>query len=34
METAVREQLGLKLKTQKVPVELFVIDSAQKPSAN
>lgn len=34
METAVREQLGLILKPQKVPVELFVIDSAQKPSAN
>lgn len=34
METAVREQLGLKLKPRKVPVELFVIDSAQKPSPN
>jgi len=34
LETAVREQLGLKLVPKKVPVELFVIDSAQKPSAN
>jgi uncharacterized protein (TIGR03435 family) len=34
LETAVREQLGLKLAPQKVPVELFVVDSAQKPSAN
>ena len=34
LQTAVREQLGLKLEPQKVPVDLFVIDSAQKPSAN
>ena len=31
--TALQEQLGLKLESQKVPVSLFVIDSAQKPSA-
>lgn len=34
LATALREQLGLKLEPEKVPVELFVIDSAQKPSAN
>jgi uncharacterized protein (TIGR03435 family) len=33
LATAVQEQLGLKLEPQKVPVSLFVIDSAQKPSA-
>jgi uncharacterized protein (TIGR03435 family) len=34
LQTAVEEQLGLKLEPQKVPVSLFVIESAQKPSAN
>lgn len=34
LNTALQEQLGLKLEPQKVPVSLFVIDSAQKPSAN
>ncbi len=34
LQTAVQEQLGLKLEPQKVTVDLFVIDSAQKPSAN
>ena len=34
LATAVQEQLGLKLEPQKVPISLFVIDSAQKPSAN
>jgi uncharacterized protein (TIGR03435 family) len=34
LATAVQEQLGLKLEAQKVPISLFVIDSAQKPSAN
>ena len=33
LQTAVQEQLGLKLEPQRVPVSLFVIDSAQKPSA-
>ena len=33
LTTAVQEQLGLKLEPQKVPVSMFVIDSAQKPSA-
>jgi len=31
MTTAVQEQLGLKLEAQKVPVKLFVVDSAEKP---
>ena len=32
--TAVQEQLGLKLESQKGPVEIIVIDKAEKPSAN
>lgn len=32
--TALQEQLGLRLESQKVPVSFFVIDSAQKPTAN
>jgi uncharacterized protein (TIGR03435 family) len=32
--TAVQEQLGLKLESQKGPVEMFVIDSVEKPSGN
>ncbi len=31
---ALEEQLGLKLESRKVPVEVIVIDSAQKPAAN
>jgi uncharacterized protein (TIGR03435 family) len=34
LTTAVQEQLGLRLQAQKVPVSLFVIESAQKPSEN
>ena len=34
LSTALQEQLGLKLDSQKVPVSYVVIDSAQKPSAN
>ena len=34
LDVALREQLGLRLEPQKVPVAYFVIDSAQRPSAN
>jgi uncharacterized protein (TIGR03435 family) len=34
LSTALREQLGLQMKGEKVPVSTFVVDSAQKPSAN
>lgn len=32
--TAVREQLGLRLESEKVPVKVFVIDELQRPSEN
>jgi uncharacterized protein (TIGR03435 family) len=32
--TAVREQLGLRLESAKLPVKVFVIDDAQRPSGN
>jgi uncharacterized protein (TIGR03435 family) len=32
--TALQEQLGLKLEAQKGPVQVLVVDSVQKPSAN
>ena len=32
--TAVREQLGLRLESAKGPVEVLVIDHAEKPSEN
>jgi uncharacterized protein (TIGR03435 family) len=32
--TAVEEQLGLRLRAQKVPVEVLVIDHAEKPEPN
>ena len=34
MSTAVQDQLGLRLEPQKAPIEILVIDSAEKPSAN
>lgn len=34
LPTALREQLGLRMEPQKVPISYFVIDSAQRPSAN
>jgi uncharacterized protein (TIGR03435 family) len=32
--TAVREQLGLRLESARLPVKMFVIDDAQRPSEN
>jgi uncharacterized protein (TIGR03435 family) len=32
--TAITEQLGLKMGPAKVPVDVIVIDHAEKPSAN
>jgi len=32
--TALREQLGLRLETQKSPVEVLVIDSLERPTEN
>jgi uncharacterized protein (TIGR03435 family) len=32
--TALQEQLGLKLEPQRAPVDILVIDHAEKPSAN
>jgi uncharacterized protein (TIGR03435 family) len=32
--TAIKEQLGLELKAEKGPVEVIVIDQAERPSAN
>src|SRR4030095_15008859 len=31
LSTALQQQLGLRLEPQKVPVSMFVIESAQKP---
>lgn len=32
--TALQEQLGLRLEAKKVPVSIFVVDSAEKPGGN
>ena len=32
--TALREQLGLKLEATRAPLEVLVIDSVEKPTAN
>ncbi|MGO9260441.1 MAG: TIGR03435 family protein [Bryobacteraceae bacterium] len=34
LSTALGQQLGLRLESQKVPTSYFVVDSAQRPSAN
>jgi uncharacterized protein (TIGR03435 family) len=34
LPTALQEQLGLRLRAEKVPIEVLVIDSASRPSAN
>jgi uncharacterized protein (TIGR03435 family) len=34
LSTALREQLGLRMESEKVPVSLFVVDSAQPPAGN
>ena len=34
LSTALREQLGLRMEAEKIPVSYFVVDSAARPSAN
>jgi uncharacterized protein (TIGR03435 family) len=34
LNSVLQEQLGLRLESQKVPIELLIIDSAKKPAAN
>jgi uncharacterized protein (TIGR03435 family) len=34
LASALQEQLGLKLETQKLPVQVIVVDRAEKASAN
>jgi uncharacterized protein (TIGR03435 family) len=32
--TAIQEQLGLRLRSEKAPIEILVIDHVEKPSEN
>jgi uncharacterized protein (TIGR03435 family) len=32
--TAVQEQLGLKLESDKIPMQVFIIDHVERPSEN
>jgi uncharacterized protein (TIGR03435 family) len=32
--SALQEKLGLKLEPRKIPVQIFVVDHAEKPSGN
>jgi len=34
LASALRDQLGLQIRAEKVPVARFVLDSAQKPTPN
>jgi uncharacterized protein (TIGR03435 family) len=34
VSTALRQQLGLQMKSEKVPLSIFVVDSAEKPTSN
>ena len=34
LSTALQQQLGLKFEAEKVPVSFFIVESAQKPTAN
>jgi uncharacterized protein (TIGR03435 family) len=34
ISTALREQLGLKLESEKAPVQVYIIDHAEKPTGN
>jgi uncharacterized protein (TIGR03435 family) len=34
LSTALRQQLGLQMKAQKVPLSTFVVDAAEKPTSN
>ena len=34
VETALQEQLGLKIESQRVPVEVLVIDHVERPTYN
>jgi uncharacterized protein (TIGR03435 family) len=34
LSTALRQQLGLQMKAEKVPVSMFVVDAAEKPTSN